>query len=216
MNYKTTLKEYAAEMAGNWKKFQSFGWSDKPEMAEDWTIIYTHNRDSDVLEQSNANAIKREMEPFAEGDDPDAVEEHHGHWAVGWVDGWAIRVYGYSKGRKIITKAFEKMYELQKRLLNYPALNEDDWSQREYEEKQAVALQTIQYSTRDLEEAGYEVSDDAPDDWYDHVWGYIQSKQSKTEFERAMTEIEDSGSTTRYGLDAIIASLKHFGWLTEV
>lgn len=54
-----TLKDAAREAAGNWKRFDCFCWDrlhdiDDP---DDWTIIYTHNRDSRLLDQSNADAI---------------------------------------------------------------------------------------------------------------------------------------------------------------
>ena len=57
------------------------------------------------------------------------MEEHHTHWAVGWVDGYAIRVY--RRGR--ITKAFRTCHDLQSRLADYPVLDEDDYSNRVYE-----------------------------------------------------------------------------------
>ena len=56
---------------------------------DNWAIIYTHNRDSGLLDQSNADAIAEAMEPFTDGDDPDVVMESHDHWAVGHVDGFS-------------------------------------------------------------------------------------------------------------------------------
>ena len=68
-----------------------------------WAIIYTHNRDSRLLDLSNADAIAEAMEPFTEGDDPDVVMESHYHWAVGHVDGFSIRVFRNGE----ITDAFK-------------------------------------------------------------------------------------------------------------
>ena len=63
------------------------------EDADQWAIIYSHNRDSGLLDQSNAAVIEKALEPFTEGDDPDVVFESHPHWAVGHVDGFSIRVF---------------------------------------------------------------------------------------------------------------------------
>ena len=91
--------------------------------------MYTHHRDSDLLDQSNAAAIEESLEPFTHGKTPDAVAEHHHHWACGWVDGFSIRVF---RGHRI-TKAFRKYHELAERLTQYPVLDEEDYSRREYE-----------------------------------------------------------------------------------
>src|SRR4051812_36983127 len=90
-----TLEDAATQAAGNWKHFGSFVWDrlhdlDDPDL---WAIVYTHNRDSRLLDLSNAEAITGAMEPYTEGEDPDVVMESHDHWAVGQVDGFSIRVY---------------------------------------------------------------------------------------------------------------------------
>ena len=54
----------AHEAAGNWKKFDSFAWYEKPEDAEKWCVVYTKNRDSDCLEESNAAAIDEMMAKY--------------------------------------------------------------------------------------------------------------------------------------------------------
>lgn len=126
-----TLEEAAREAAGNWQHFDSFAWHrghDLPD-ADRWTIIHTRNRDSDLLDQSNAAAIEAAMKPFTRGRNPDVVPEHHHHWACGWVGGFSIRVYR----RHRITKAFKAYHELAQRLANYPLLDESDYSAREYE-----------------------------------------------------------------------------------
>src|SRR5581483_11916281 len=97
--------------------------------ADEWSIVYTHNRDSDLLDQSNADFIRRDMSRFAEGDDPDVVFESHGHWAVGHVIGMSIRVFRDGE----ITEAFCRWHELAERFADYPVLDEQDYSNREYE-----------------------------------------------------------------------------------
>ena len=75
------LENAAREARGNWQEFDSFGWHDTPEGAEDWAIVYTHNRDSELLDQSNAAEIDKALAPFMEEEDADVRAEHHGHWA---------------------------------------------------------------------------------------------------------------------------------------
>ena len=88
------------------------------------------------MEQSNAEATTEAMAPFL---NRDVFEEHHTHWAVGWVGGYAIRVY--RRGR--ITKAFRTYFDLQTRLVDYPIFDEDDYSTRVYEA--TLATSTIQH-----------------------------------------------------------------------
>lgn len=126
-----TLKDAATEAAGNWQRFQCFAWhraSNLPD-ADNWAIAYTHHRDCGLLDQSNAAAIAAALETFTKGSDPDAIAEHHSHWLVGWVDGFSIRVC--RRGR--ITKAFRAYHRLAQRLAEYPILDEEDYSRREYE-----------------------------------------------------------------------------------
>ena len=125
------LDAAAKAAAGNWKHFECFCWHRRQEVpdADQWTIIYTRNRDSGLLDQSNASVIEAALEPFIRGKNPDVVPEHHTHWAVGWTDGYSIRVYR----RHRISKAFKAYHELAERLAQYPLLNEEDYSAREYE-----------------------------------------------------------------------------------
>lgn len=125
------LETAAKQTAGNWKQFECFVWDRERDLedADNWCIVYSHHRDSGLLDQSNADAIEEAMQPFTEGRNPDVVAEHHHHWAVGWIDGLSIRVYRRGK----ITKAFGAYHELAQRLTDYPVLDEEDYSRREYE-----------------------------------------------------------------------------------
>lgn len=124
------LEAAAKEAAGNWQDFNSFAWFRRNDLdrPEDWAIIYTHHRDSGLLDQSNAAVIAEAMEKFAEGDDPDVVFESHNHWAVGHVDGFSLRVYRDGQ----VTEAFRTWHELQGRLADYTVLDEEGYSRREY------------------------------------------------------------------------------------
>jgi len=122
----------AKHMAGNWRSFPSFAWSrgyDLPD-ADKWAIWYTSSRDAGLLEQSNHEEIGKRLAPFLEGDDPDIVAEHHSHWAVGWLDGFSIRVFGKGGG---ITPSFSEFCRIKEALESYPILSESDYSEREYQ-----------------------------------------------------------------------------------
>lgn len=157
-----TLEEAAKAAVGNWKQFECFVWHRERDLddADNWTIVYTHHRDSGLLDLSNAAAIGRAMEPFIEGDDPDAVVESHFHWAVGWIDGYSIRVA--KRGR--ITEAFRVYHDLATRLSDYPVLNEEDYSHREYEA-----------TIGNLSDAAWKLKQeyDLPDDWQGDVYDWL-------------------------------------------
>jgi hypothetical protein len=126
-----TLEEAARTAAGNWRRFKCFCWWRASELldADQWAIVYTQNRDSELLDLSNAAAIAKVLQPFVEARNPDVVAERHDHWACGWVDGYSIRVF--RRGR--ITRAFRAYHEVAARLANSSVLDEHDYSAREYE-----------------------------------------------------------------------------------
>ena len=156
------LESAAKEAVGNWQEFDCFSWdrSNEIEDADQFCLVYTHNRDSGLLEESNAEAIHEAMKPFLDREPCDVMEEHHTHWAVGWVDGYAIRVY--RRGR--ITKAFRTWHDLQSRLADYPILDEDDYSNRVYE----ATLENIADSARRLKR-----DYDLPSDWAFEVYRWL-------------------------------------------
>ena len=122
------VEECAKEAAANWRQFESFAWHNRPEDCDSWFIFYTHNRDSSLCDESNAAAIAKELEvPEYEND---LEVESHNHWACGWIDGYSVRVYD-AQGN--ITPVFRKVCELATRLADYPLLDEEDHSQREYD-----------------------------------------------------------------------------------
>jgi hypothetical protein len=57
------------------------------------------------------------------------VFESHSHWLVGHIDGFSVRVFRDGE----ITEAFRTYHELAERLADYPLLDEEDYSRREYE-----------------------------------------------------------------------------------
>ena len=154
------LEAAAKAAAGNWREFDCFCWHRQPNDADQWAIVYTHNRDSGLLDQSNAAAIEAALEPFTEGDDPTVVFESHFHWAVGHVDGASIRVY--RRGR--ITKAFRTYHALAQRMADYPVLDESDYSNREYEATLA-----------NFPDAAWKLKNeyDLPEEWEGAVYGWF-------------------------------------------
>ena len=171
------LKEAAQQAAGNWRNFDSFAWfreRDVPD-SDKWAIIYTSNRDSGLLDQSNAAIIAKALEPFTEGDNPDVVFESHNHWAVGHVDGFSIRVF--KRGR--VTKAFKVYHELQCRLADYPLLDETDYSNREYE----ATLANLPLAAWSLKN-----DYDLPDGWESDVYSWLSEHRWT-----AIENVDDQG-----------------------
>jgi hypothetical protein len=165
------LENAASEAAGNWKSWTCFVWDRERGLddADDWAIVYTHNRDSALLAQSNADAINEAMEPFTEGDDPDVVMESHSHWAVGHVVGFSIRVFHNGE----ITEAFKTYHELSEQLTEYPILDEADYSKRETE----ATLENIN-------DAAWRVKDEytLPEGWESEVYSWLSdNRQSAIE-----------------------------------
>ena len=158
------VEEAARQLAGNWRKFESFAWHRAGELgdAENWTIYYTSGRDAGLLAQSNHAAIAQRMAPFMAGDDPDVVAERHSHWAVGYLDGFSIRVYR-PDGR--ITPAFEELHRILEDLDNYPILNESDYSDREYQA-------TLENYRNEL----WELKGDLPEGWEGAGYSYFSDR----------------------------------------
>jgi hypothetical protein len=156
------LNEAAQQAAGNWRNFDCFVWFRKSELADpdQWAVFYTQHRDSGLLDQSNASVIHQTLEPFSEGDDPDVVFESHSHWAVGYIDGFSVRVFRDGE----ITEAFEKYHELAERMDDYPILDETDYSDREYE----ATLDNIDDAAWKLKQQ-FEL----PEDWVGQVYDWL-------------------------------------------
>lgn len=163
-----TLEDAAEQAAGNWQRFDSFIWFRDRDLdaADQWAVLYTHHRDSGLLDQSNASVIAKAMAPFTEGDDPDVVMESHSHWAVGHVDGLSIRVFD---GDGEITEAFRKYHELAEAMDDYPILDESDYSERELE----ATLENIEHAAWRLKHE-YEL----PEGWVWQTYDWLSDNRS--------------------------------------
>jgi hypothetical protein len=173
------IEEAANKAAGNWRRFDSFAWFRAKDLDEpdDWAVIYTHHRDSGLIDQSNASVIEEALQPFTEGSDPDVVMESHSHWAVGHIDGMSIRVFCEGE----ITEAFRIYHELEERMDAYPLLSEEDYSRREYE----ATLDNLDCCAWRLKRAFI-----LPDDWQSQVFEWFwQHNQS------AVENVDDQGGS---------------------
>lgn len=93
-------------------------------MGAEWPEYYVflgRHRDSSTLTESNFECALEEL-----GGTNETVQiVHEGHWAVGWVEWIAIH--------ESDNVALAKAQEILDQLDEYPVLNEDEWSTREYE-----------------------------------------------------------------------------------
>jgi len=188
------LEDAAQKAAGNWQRFNCFVWFRDREIEdpEHWAIIYTHNRESRLLDQSNAAFIAKAMEPFTEADEPDVVFESHNHWAVGHVDGFSIRVFRNGE----ITEAFKTYHELAARMDDYPILDESDYSNREYE----ATLDNIK-------DAAWRLKNEfnLPEDWVGQVYDWLSEHRSG-EIEN---KDDQGGYPSEEGLKAAFTALNY-------
>ena len=167
-SYAVLTREQAAEKAaGNWQKFDSFAWSYRaqPDDADLYTIIHPSNRDSGLLEQSNSDAMAKELKEFEDSGEVDW--QSFSHWGCGWVDALIVKVYT-DHSKACLTPAFERLCDLLDALCDYPVLDDEDFSRREYE----ATLENI-------DSAGSRfLVEDPPEDWvnqaFDWFWTYDQ------------------------------------------
>jgi hypothetical protein len=191
------IESAARQLAGNWRDFDSFAWSRGYglEDADRWCIWYTSHRDAGLLEQSNEAAIIERLAPFSEGDNPDLVFESHSHWAVGHVDGFSMRVF---KADGTITSAFKEFCKLKERLHDYPILDEQDYSDREYE----ATLENFRNEMWQFK--------DLPEGWEAEVYSWFSDNGQ----DRYTENRDDQGGWA--AKEAIIEALQELGLLPSV
>ena len=192
------INDLATTLRGNYQKFDCFAWSRECDLPDpdNWLIQYTCNRDSGLLEQSNARVIANILAAHFEGEDISV--ESHGHWACGWVEGYAIRVHrldwngvDQEKDAKY-TSAFLAWYEIENRLSSYPILDEDDYSSREYN----ACLDNIETEGRDLIKSEFNCQD-----WASEVYQWLSDNDS--------SEIENRDDQGAYPSEEAIALALH-------
>ena len=94
---------------------------------QEWLVLpCAHNRDSDCLTESNFYVAEKMLEKIdPEGNDHS--NERFGHWANGWFEIIVVRPN---------TPAAKEAERIQEKLNDYPVLDEDDFSEREYKAAQ--------------------------------------------------------------------------------
>lgn len=160
------LLEAAQKAAGNWRHFESFAWFRAKELddADDWAICYTHHRDSTLIDESNSAFIEKALSRFQDGNGPDVIAESHGHWLVGWIEAFAIRVFHHGK----ITDAFSTYHQLARRIDDYPLLDEHDYSRREFEATLANLPNAAWRLRHDFE---------LPESWQEEVYDWLSDHE---------------------------------------
>lgn len=101
-----------------WERPQNYAGAEWP---EHYTFIW-QNRDSDALSRSNFICA---LEAVG-GESETVVVVRESHWAVGWVEWIGIH--------ESDTKALEIASDIVDKLNDYPVVNEDHWSNLEFEE----------------------------------------------------------------------------------
>ena len=132
---------------------------------QDWLVFLGQNRDSGCLDQSNyacAMAALDESDP----DWNDHEDHRFGHWACGWLE--IIIVRPDSKCAAIAASVSDA-------LADYPVLDEEDYSQREWDQMSeywrsmntADRVDCCQKSGGSIFAARY---DHIPSDWDHNDW----------------------------------------------
>jgi hypothetical protein len=121
------LAELAVSECAN---IPDFGWYGDEDLGVTWAFCFSKNRDSGLLEESNFDTVKRIFndEGFEEGQDWSDVRCNH--WAVGWVDYILVRMLD-DEGR--YTPIAVVALDIRDKLMDYPLLDEEDHSRREFE-----------------------------------------------------------------------------------
>jgi hypothetical protein len=134
-----SLYAAAKVMANNHAQFDSFVWYEAPEDSEVWGIYYATSDTAPIYAASNYDTMVKRLQKHIDAGFIRA--EAHSTWVGPWVEGFSIKVFDKPKGK--ITSAFRDLYEILCELEDYPVLDEDDWSRREWEAIQEFASSEI-------------------------------------------------------------------------
>jgi hypothetical protein len=111
-----------------YSKFRPTGFDQNIDIdRSDWFVApVSRNRDSNVLTESNWQAqIESLTEVSGDESETDEWEIHRfGHWGCGWLEIVIVRPD---------TAAFRAADDIETALMNYPVLNDEDLSQREWD-----------------------------------------------------------------------------------
>jgi hypothetical protein len=195
LDSKATLTEREIEKA--LERPRSFGYAgDQEGMFETWSLgPIIRTRDSDLREQSNADALIKHLESDSTLADDWRITGAS-HWAVGWVDHLSFRVV--EADGKTPTRIARVLKEWSDALASYPVADESDLSRREYE----ATLENIESAGRRM------VVEAAPEDWPARAFGWFWDHDQRA------VEARDGGGG--YPSDEQMrACLRALGWLDE-
>ena len=108
------------------------------------TVMAQH-RDSDALDRSNFESFQLQLEVINE---EHVYIERDSHWAVGWVERLDVQIFEDGRITPTATKAFEILDGLQ----SHPIVDDDHFSELEYEEFLTYWDEEIPWRFRDCEE----------------------------------------------------------------
>ncbi len=98
----------------------------------EYYVLIAHTRDSELLEESNWDCIKAELEKrFTFADSIEGIKAnselllgYFSHWACGWIE--SIMIHESNE------KALMIGDDIKAELLNYPVYNDDDYSEKQF------------------------------------------------------------------------------------
>jgi hypothetical protein len=196
---KQQIEEAIETWKGNWLKWDSFAWFHQPDDSENWCIIETHHRDSPIKDVSNGRYFHQHLNPLVD-DTEDVIEWGANHWAVGYTDGWAVRVVDKDGDP---TPAFLVLAGLLAEREEKDVLDQDDYDRRIEEEKRKNIERCCQW---DLPK-DCSLKDGRPDDWVDRVLDQL------AEIDEDWEDDLDSDGAPTPRIGDLVKALDQLGWL---
>lgn len=156
----------ADEIADALKRPRDFGyWGGNDQIFKTWSIgPVIRTRDSDILQESNADALERALEE-AFPHSADYRVERFNHWAVGWVEHLSFRAVT-KNGTP--TSIFAWILGWQDALDNYPVADEEDFSRRE-----------LDATLENIHNEGHGLAKPDAEDWESAVYTYLSEHNQR-------------------------------------
>jgi len=184
------LIERGIELAGNWKKFNSFSWSRCDEdQIDNWFIYSASHRDSDLIAQSNYDVLCSDLKEYEfnkTNDVCDITFETFNDWAYGYTNNICVRVFE-DANRVIVTPAFAMICELLDAILEYPILDEEDYSEKQYEAAM-TNIHSFGSSWLSRNAHRYEMKEKFVNDWEERIYRYFRK-----EFPEVLEDDQNAG-----------------------
>lgn len=192
------IKDLAEDMVGNWAKWGSFAWFDDREDRHEHAIFNFRHRDSTLIEQSNGSVMIERLKQYLEDEDGDIEIQRHSHCMVGWIECFVVRVYSESGE---VTEAFAKLAEMILDAREYPILDEDKYSELQFEVSWENFKQQFDYIRRQFNE-------DIPDEAIQEAHEWVMANHE--------SEMEDTNDQGEWCSDEIMTkALKAIGYTID-